>query len=412
MKKRGLSILLACAMLLSVTLLLAGCNAQITPPEGTYTRMTVDINPSVEFMIDDQNKVVAVTALNDDGSILIAGEAFIGKTPEEATEMVVNLAGETGYLISGKVQASENEVKISISGDSKYAQQLKEKVEAKAAEAMKAMDIEGKVARAEAMHMEQLQKLAMETALFTEEEVEAMDEQQLYSAVAAGRVETALLLTEQMRQAYYAAKEYKISFAQSQATAEIIEAMGAIYQPIALTYKLAVETYSKAITAIDEFHYERLVSPESDYQKNLAALREAKAELLRQKNYVARLEVNGEEYASASLQLQMSQEQYDKLLTAYEALGTQLNDALVLLIENLRKSEEVLRGMEDTFSDNIQKELQDKANALESAMNEAKDQFFAEFEAAHKSDIQSMEQHLIQQKNLLKENAAAQKNAQ
>ncbi len=411
MKKRGLSILLACAVLLSVILLLAGCS-EVSPPQGTFTRMTVDINPSVEFMIDDQNKVVAVTALNDDGSILIAGEAFVGKTPEEATEMVVRIAGETGYLISGNVEAGENEIKISISGDTGYAKQLKQKVQTKAEEALKALDIEGKVAHVEAMRTEQLQKLAMETALFTEEEVAAMTEQQLYSAIAAGRVETALLLTEHMRQAYYAAKEYEISFAQSQTTAEIIEAMGAIYQPIAMTYKLAVETYSKAITAIDEFRYDRLISPESDYQKNLAALREAKAELLQQKNYVARLEVDGEEYASASLQLQMSQEQYDAMLTAYEALGTQLNDALVLLIENLRKSEEVLRSMEDKFSDNIQQELQAKANELEQAVNEAKDGFFAEFEAAHKEDIQSARQKLLEQKELLKQNATAKQDGQ
>jgi hypothetical protein len=39
-------------------------------------------------MIDDQNKVVSVTALNDDGGILIVGEAFVGKTPEEAVEYI------------------------------------------------------------------------------------------------------------------------------------------------------------------------------------------------------------------------------------------------------------------------------------------------------------------------------------
>ena len=64
------------------------------------TRVTVDINPSVEFIVDDQNKVVSVTALNDDGSILIAGEAFVGKTPEEAVEMMVSLATETGWYSS------------------------------------------------------------------------------------------------------------------------------------------------------------------------------------------------------------------------------------------------------------------------------------------------------------------------
>ena len=82
MKKRLISIFLLCTLFLTA-ISFTSC-ANVRPEEGSITRMTVDINPSVEFMIDDQNKIVSVTALNDDGSILIVGEAFLGKTPEEA----------------------------------------------------------------------------------------------------------------------------------------------------------------------------------------------------------------------------------------------------------------------------------------------------------------------------------------
>ena len=71
MKKILVSILLLCAMILS-TISFVSCS-KAEPEEGAVTRMTVDINPSVEFMIDDQNRIVSVTALNDDGSILIVG---------------------------------------------------------------------------------------------------------------------------------------------------------------------------------------------------------------------------------------------------------------------------------------------------------------------------------------------------
>lgn len=401
MKKKVLSVLLAAVMIVP-SLLLTSCGVSVTPPEGTYTRMTVDINPSVEFMIDDQNKVVSVTALNDDGSILIAGEAFIGKTPEEAAELMVTLAGETGYLVGGSVEAGENEVKISISGDSKYAEQLTKQIERTAANTLKALDIEGTIAKVDALHTEALQSLAMQTALFTEEEVAGMSEEQLYSAIAAGRVETALLLTEEMREAYYAAKESRISFAESEATAEIINAMGGAYQLIYLGYKTAVDAYSAAITALDDFRYDQLVSPESAYQKKLAELREAKTELLQEKNRVASLEEGSEERIAAEKRLQAAEEAYDNVLKTYEELGTSLNDTLVGLIETLRESEAFLRSLEDKFSDNIKEELQAKAYALEDAMNAAKDGFFADFEAAHKEDIASMEQSLIEQKNRLK----------
>ena len=132
MTKKIISLLLAFVMIVP-TLLLTSCAKEddVKAPEGTVTRVTVDVNPSIEFMVDDQNKVVSVTALNDDGSILIAGEAIIGMQAEDAVEYVVSLATETGYIVKGNVSAEENEVKISVSGDSKYAEQLLKKTEEK-----------------------------------------------------------------------------------------------------------------------------------------------------------------------------------------------------------------------------------------------------------------------------------------
>ena len=321
MKRSIICILLLCSLLLSTVLLAACSQPDATPDAGTVTRMTVDINPSVEIMIDEENKVTSITALNDDGSILIVGEAFVGKTPEEAVELMVSLASETGYLVQGNVEATENTVKISVSGDSKYAEQLMKDVSAKAESVMESLDITGKVEKAEAMKLEELRKLALSTSIYTEEEINAMDEAQLYKVIALGRVETAQLLTEEMRNAYYSAKEYKISFAESAETARIIEEMGGLYTLVHSSYKTALDLYSTAITKLDNFRYDMLVSPESEYQKSLTKLREAKVALLKQKNYTASLEINGEEYASATVTLQASEENYEKALAAYEQLG-------------------------------------------------------------------------------------------
>ena len=407
MKKRLVSVFLLCAMLLAVVPL-ASCAKKAEPEAGTVTRMTVDINPSVEFMIDDQNKIVSVTALNDDGSILIVGETFIGKTPEEAVEMMVSLATETGYLVEGNVEASENAVSISVSGNSKYAEQLMKDVSAKAESVLEKLDIRGHVEKAEALKLEELRKLALSTSLYTEEEINAMDEQQLYKVISAGRVETALILTEEMREAYYTAKEYKISFAESEETARIIEGMGGLYALVHASYKAALDLYSTAITELDNFRYDMLVSPESEYQKSLAKLRDAKVELLKQKNYTASLEVNGEEYASATLSLQMTEENYDKALAAYELLGDKINASLESLISTLRGAEDKLRQLEDTlFDENIEEKLREKASEIEANLNAAKDSFFADFEAAHADDFKSIEESLLAKKQQLKDEIEA-----
>ncbi|MBQ7406696.1 MAG: hypothetical protein IJW11_02910 [Clostridia bacterium] len=408
MKKRLISIFLLCTLFLTAISFTSCSNAN--PEEGSVTRMTVDINPSVEFMIDDQNKIVSVTALNDDGSILIVGEAFVGKTPEEAIEMMVTLASDTGYLVQGNAEASENTVKISVSGDSKYAEQLKKDITEKANDTLKALDINGTVEKVEALKIDALRQMALSTSAYTEEEIRTMDEGQLYKVISAGRIETALLMTEEMRSAYYSAKEYKISFAEREETARIIKELGGLYSLTHTAYKTALDVYGTAITELDNFRYEMLVSAESEYQKSLTELREAKIELLKQKNFTASLNVNGEEYASATATLQLSEENYNKMLAAYEKIGTDLNAALEALITKLRQAESTLTELEDTLFDaNIEAKLQENAAEIEASLNAAKDGFFAEFESAHAEDIAAIEQALLAKKQQLKSEMKAEK---
>ena len=62
--------------------------------------VSVDINPSVQFVTDGANEVVSVTVANDDGETILLGEVdnLIGLSIEEATERIVELAIEYGYL--------------------------------------------------------------------------------------------------------------------------------------------------------------------------------------------------------------------------------------------------------------------------------------------------------------------------
>ena len=401
MNKKIIAALLALLMLVPA-FMLTSCASEAKAPEGTVTRITIDVNPSIELMVDDENKVVSATALNDDGSILIAGEAIVGMEAEDAVEYVVSLATETGYIVKGNVSADENEVKISVSGDSKYAKQLLEKAEEKIEKFFEKHDIEGKIEKAEAAKIEALREIALSTSLYTEEEISAMTEEQLYAVIKAGRIETALLVTTEMREAYYRAKEYKISFAEREETAKVIEAMGGIYTIVHAGYKTALDAYSRTITAIDEFRYSTLIDPESEYQKSLADLRKKKEIYLYQKNYVANFEIGSEEYEVASSTLEMTEEEYDEALAAYEKLGAEANAALEKLIEAMLEGEKALIKIEESFSDNIKEELAAKATEIEAKLNTAKVEFFAEFEAEHKDDIEATEADLIARKEALK----------
>lgn len=403
MRKILTSVLLIFAMCLGIVVPFSGCSGKddTVKAEAETTRMTVDINPSIELMVDDESKVISATALNDDGSIILAGETIVGKTSEEAVELIVSVSCETGYLVEGNVTADENTVSISVSGNTKAAEELYEKAKTKAEEAMEKAGITGKVEQVQALAIEELRNIAAECCDYTEEELNAMNEEELCRAIAASRVETASLPTEALRNTYYKAKEYEISFAEREETAKIIQVMGGAYTLVYNGYKTVLDSYGEAIGNLDGLRYDLFVSPDSDYQKSLADLREAKADLLKQKQIVASLEVNGTEYASAKLTLQLSEEKYEKALAAYERFGTNANAALEKAVAALRGYETQLAALEDNFSDDIEAELNAKAKEIENTLNERKNVFFEEFETAHIADIEKTENDLIARKQAL-----------
>lgn len=408
MKIKRLSLALCLCLLIGMALPLASCKkSEPTPPEGTYTRMTVDINPSVEFMVDDQNKVVSVTALNDDGSILIAGEAFVGKTPEEATRMVVSLATDAGYLVKGEIHVENTDesqkIEISVSGNSDYAKELAKNVKSDVEKYLKDNKITATVESVKAKTLDEMRKVVIADGLFTEDEVKDMTEEQLYKALAAGRIETAQLLTAEMREAYYRAKDYKISFVEKQATADIISGMGATYKVLMSGYSTALAAYSTSIDKLDALRYSLLVDPESAYQKALASLRDAKEDLLKEKKLIFSVKDGDKTYAEISASFKLSEETYNKALKAVEDAGAAANKAMETAIAALREVETQLKALEEKLRENedISAKLTAEAQNLEDTLNKAKDNFFAEFEAAHKSDIEKAEADLEAKKQEL-----------
>lgn len=400
MKKRFLS--LCAAFALGATMFSFGGCAKA----AENTRMTVDINPSVELMVDKDNKVVSVTALNDDAAIILQGTAFVGKTSDEAVKGVVEVATETGYIVKGEVEVGENNVKISVSGDTKWAKDLYKDAEKKVNEYLESSGIKATVERVDALKTEALKQLAKHNSTYTEEEIAGMNDEQLLNVIAIGRVETAQLVSEEVRQAYFAAKEYKISLATSTATKDLIYAMNSAYAVAYAGYGIALDTYSAAIKKLDDARYNALVSPDSAYQKLLVQLREKKAEILAQKQLIISIKAGNSsvDITIATGDLTKYEAAYDKLVADLEAAGKAANDGLTSLIELMKQGEKSLKDLQAKFPADITDQLNAKASEIDAKANKAKDEFFATFEEAHKADFDAMNKALADAKAKLIEN--------
>ena len=129
MKKNGMKKWLALSMVSLMGVSMFACDNNTDGDGDTsaaadgYAYMAIDINPTVEFVLQ-ADKVVSVDAVNDDAAVLVSEEELVGMTAEEAAETVVELAEDLGYINEDNVS-----VKITVAADDETQEEaLKEKV--------------------------------------------------------------------------------------------------------------------------------------------------------------------------------------------------------------------------------------------------------------------------------------------
>ena len=98
--------LVLCVTLLTVSL--AACNKDDGEDLTDATAfVTVDINPSVELTLNAEGKVLNAYGANEDGKVLLYGEAgIVGESVDKAVENITRLAGEMGFLADAVVETS------------------------------------------------------------------------------------------------------------------------------------------------------------------------------------------------------------------------------------------------------------------------------------------------------------------
>lgn len=108
---RILSLVLTLGLSIGV---LAACGSVPTAAEENLTYVSLRINPEIEMVVDENNTVVAVNAINEDGDVVLADLELEGKSAEEAAEAFTDKAVELGYLDPGSEDAT---VYINVDGE-------------------------------------------------------------------------------------------------------------------------------------------------------------------------------------------------------------------------------------------------------------------------------------------------------
>ena len=283
--KSILSSILAVSLIATASLGLTACGKKEEARETTV--MNVSLNPEVEFILDADGKVVSVNALNEEGNIVISGEVdFVGKTQDEALTAFVEVTKDNGFLVTGKVSDGDNEISVSFSGDE--AQKRYDEAKTALNSAFTELGLDAKVKDMQALASDYLDKKIAEAMPYLDEaEITAKSYEEKIALLTESRKETAELYSEQLKQAYYDAKDRAIEAAK----------LNYVKEHAGLVVKATIETaqtaYDTAIKTLEDVRTSTLVAEDSVYQVALKAFRKAKVEYLNYRNYIAEQEANG-----------------------------------------------------------------------------------------------------------------------
>lgn len=335
--------------------------------------MNVSLNPQVEFILDENDKVVSVNALNEEGNLIINGQAFVGKTSDQALQLYVSVCKETGFLVSGNVSSNQNHISISLSGEDvedKY-NSLKKNLNTYLSQNNITASILNAGQLSEDYLKQQLEKCMPN---LTEQEISSMNYETLVNEMLKSRQETADLLSQSLKENYYSMKNHTEKFNEAMLVKQELDAItGAVLNT-------AMQAYSNAVQGLMDAREEYLISETSDYQKALATLREKQVEFLKYRNYVASLEQNEittvitnqlDLYEKALISAKDSlQNLYTIAETALNQLEAQATAAYETLVNTMTSLNSDMQNIINQVQEDLKTEMADFKATYESRYND------------------------------------------
>lgn len=279
--KKTMALLCTAVMLGTSVSVFAGCNKETAAEKKV---MNVSLNPEVEFVLDGDDKVLSVNALNEEGNLIISADAFAnvkGMDAEVAAKLFVKVADDTGFLIEGNVSAGDNKIEISLSGDTKKAEALYQEIKAEVNAYLSQENITATLEQAAAITEAQLKALVEECAPYVD--AAKMQYAELIEELQKSREETAELYSQELKKAYYEAKAFALECAEMEVLKSKLNAVQGV------AFDVLYAAYTSAVDLIESTRMTFLVNENSIYQVALKNFREKKVEFLNYKNYLASL---------------------------------------------------------------------------------------------------------------------------
>ena len=338
------------------------------------TVMNVSLNPEVEFILDKNNKVLSVNALNEEGNIIIESQTFTGLDANEAVKLFVNVSKETGFVVTGNVKSGENEINISFSGDTKQVDKIYKDINSKLNTFL--TDAKVSVKKAKNITTDYLKEQVKECMpQLSEDTINNMSYEELLNTLITSRNETKNLYSESLKKAYYSAK--KVAF--EKAKLEFLKTKANDIQKVVIDS--AEKIYNLAITTLNTTRENLLLSDKSLYQLALKDVNKAKVNYVNYRNYIAGLDTE----ISASMQALL-----DNYKLALDTAESNLKTTFVQANKQLDAAEKDLNSAYNKAIESITNsglKVNDYLNEMSKSATKSLENFTQSFETQYKNFV-------------------------
>ena len=341
--------------------------------------MTIAMNPSLEFVLDEDDKVVSVTATNDDGNYILTKVNFEGKTAKEAINEFLRVAKENGFVVSGSVDTSANQLTISISGD--HAQKLFNQVKKSATEYLSELNINAIINFGEVISKEDLKARVQEVMQeLTSTQLANMSEEDLVELLEESHKETEELLSQELKDLYYKTRAEEVVKAKFEAIKQILSSNLGLFQ----TY---LESLTESLT--------NLTSNITEYKDTFVAQMLSGTYAQEMQDYMAAKKALLEEQLKTTLDANVIAELKVAVDSAEESLETAKANAELLMVEANNAINTAVAQMNtalDTILSVMQNFMKTNAETIENAIENIKENYKTTFETEFASYITQAEE--------------------
>ena len=360
--KTILTTVVAALLLVIIAFMMAGCSKEPDPKERV---MNLELNPEVEFILDTQNKVVSVSAKNDEGNFIIAQANFVGLTAEEATNKFLEVSKDAGFIV--EADFADNELEISISSDD--GNKLYDKIKKSATNYLKDLNLNITIDLGDAITKDDLRELVQECMKeYSFNDLAQKSEAELIALLETSREQTKNLNTQELKDMYYDLRANQIELAKFEALKAQLEG-NPEFALISTALETAVNQLQSASDSIKNYYVTNFLDADSTYQKAMKQFVAKKQELLQ-----------------AKLDGALTEGQYNTLNQQLEAIETQIEyaeDSVETLIDSAQSTIQTAISTINNLVTNINNFAGRFGAQMETAKNTAIANFEAQFDAEY-----------------------------